>query len=124
MTRRAVTPAAPAATGAIATLEDIPNVGPSIAADLRQIGIHEPGALVGCEPYDLYRSLCEATGTRQDPCVLDVFISAVRFMEGAPPKPWWHYTAERKRRFPVLPVPAQDSQRNNPRRSMVLHGPS
>jgi hypothetical protein len=21
------------------------------------------------------------------------------FMEGAPPHPWWHYTAERKRRF-------------------------
>jgi hypothetical protein len=29
--------------------------------------------------------------------VLDVFISAVRFMEGAPARPWWRYTAERKR---------------------------
>jgi hypothetical protein len=29
--------------------------------------------------------------------VLDVFLSAVRFMEGAPARPWWHYTAERKR---------------------------
>jgi hypothetical protein len=28
--------------------------------------------------------------------VLDTFIAAVRFMEGAPPHPWWHYTAERK----------------------------
>ena len=28
---------------------------------------------------------------------LDVFISAVRFMEGAPARAWWHYTKERKR---------------------------
>jgi hypothetical protein len=36
------------------------------------------------------------TGKRQDPCVLDVFIATVRFIEGAPARPWWHYTAERK----------------------------
>ena len=28
---------------------------------------------------------------------LDTFIAAVRFMEGEPKKPWWKYTAERKR---------------------------
>jgi len=39
------------------------------------------------------------TGARQDPCVLDTFIAAIRYMEGAPKRPWWHYTAERKRRL-------------------------
>jgi hypothetical protein len=34
---------------------------------------------------------------RHDPCVLDTFIAAVRYMEGAPNTPWWHYTPERKR---------------------------
>jgi hypothetical protein len=34
---------------------------------------------------------------RHDPCVIDTFLSAVRFMEGAPPQPWWHCTPERKR---------------------------
>jgi hypothetical protein len=29
--------------------------------------------------------------------LLDTFIAAVRFMEGAPKKPWWKYTAERKK---------------------------
>jgi Pathogenicity locus len=29
--------------------------------------------------------------------LLDTFIAAVRFMEGEPKKPWWKYTAERKR---------------------------
>lgn len=85
----------------VATLEDIPNVGPSLAADLRRVGIDRPRKLVGRDPYALYYTLCDATGERQDPCVLDVFISAVRFMEGAPARPWWHYTAERKRRFPT-----------------------
>ena len=41
------------------------------------------------------------THTRQDPCVLDTFISAVRFIEEAPARPWWSYTAERKKKFPA-----------------------
>lgn len=48
-------------------------------------------------PHALYDALRAATGIRHDPCVLDVFFSAVGFMEGAPARPWWHYTAERKR---------------------------
>ena len=78
-------------------LEDLPNVGPSIAGDLRGIGVSHPGDLAGRDPVALYDALCATTGVRHDPCVLDVFFSAVRFMEGAPPHPWWHYTAERKR---------------------------
>jgi len=78
-------------------LEDLPNVGPATAADLRLLGITRPGQLVGRDPYRLYDRLCERTGARQDPCVYDVLISVVRYMEGAPAHPWWHYTAERKR---------------------------
>ncbi len=78
-------------------LQDIPNIGPSIAGDLRAIGIHEPRQLIGQDPYDLYRRSNIVAGVRQDPCLIDCFISAVRFMEGAPPHPWWFYTAERKR---------------------------
>jgi hypothetical protein len=85
----------------VAKLEDLPNVGPSLAANLRRVGIDRPRKLVGRDPYALYRALCDVTGARHDPCVLDVFISAVRFMEGAPRRPWWHYTAERKRRVPA-----------------------
>ena len=81
----------------ITSLEMIPNVGPSIAGNLRRIGIEAPKDLLGKDPYALYDQLCEVTGTRQDPCVIDVFLSAVRFMAGAPSKPWWKYTPERKR---------------------------
>ena len=81
----------------IARLEDIPNVGPSIAGDLRILGITSPGELPGRDPYAMYDELCRLTGVRHDPCVIDVFIAAVRYMAGEPKKPWWKYTAERKR---------------------------
>jgi predicted GIY-YIG superfamily endonuclease len=81
----------------IARLEDIPNVGLAVAADLRQLGIITPAELSGRDPYALYDDLCRITGQRHDPCVLDTFIAAVRYMEGAPKRPWWKYTAERKR---------------------------
>ena len=45
----------------------------------------------------MYNDLCRITGQRHDPCLLDTFIAAVRYMEGAPKRPWWKYTAERKR---------------------------
>ena len=81
----------------ITRLEDIPNVGPSIVADLRQLGITTPAEFPGRDPYAMYDELCHITGQRHDPCLLDTFIAAVRDMEGAPKKPWWKYTAERKR---------------------------
>ncbi|MBI3283623.1 MAG: helix-hairpin-helix domain-containing protein [Burkholderiales bacterium] len=81
---------------AIRQLEDLPNIGKAGAADLRLLGIHTPAQLIGQDPYRMYEELCRLTKTRHDPCVYDVFISAVRFMEGAPALPWWNYTAERK----------------------------
>jgi hypothetical protein len=81
----------------VSRLEAIPNVGPAVAADLRQLGITTPGDLLGRDPYVMYDDLCRITGQRHDPCLLDTFIAAVRFMEGSPKKPWWKYTAERKR---------------------------
>ena len=56
-----------------------------------------PHDLVGRDPYVMYDDLCRITGVRHDPCVLDVFISAVQFMAGGPAMPWWKFTAERKR---------------------------
>lgn len=84
--------------GEARTLADIPNIGPAMVEDFRNIGIERPAQLAGKDPYALYERLCRVTGVRHDPCVIDTFISAVRFMEGAPPRPWWHYTPERKRR--------------------------
>jgi hypothetical protein len=99
--RRPAGPRKAAHAGECKRLEQLPNIGASIARDLRQIGIVEPGDLAGRDALDLYRALGEALGRRQDPCVLDTFMAAVDFMNGAPPRPWWTYTAERKRRHGV-----------------------
>lgn len=80
-------------------LEQLPNIGPAVAASLRRIGIHEPGQLRGADAFVLYQRLCAATGQRQDPCVLDTFMAAVDFMNGAAAAPWWAYTPQRRLRF-------------------------
>lgn len=77
-------------------LTDLPNVGPSLARDLRLLGYQTPQALTGVNPVELYEQLCQRTGQRQDPCVLDVFLSITDFLSGNPPQPWWMYTSERK----------------------------
>lgn len=85
-----------------ATLEQLPNVGPAMAGDLRSIGIDDPLALAGADAWQLYRRLCEATGVRQDPCVLDTFLAVTDFARGAPAAPWWAYTAQRKAQFGTI----------------------
>jgi len=83
-------------------LEQLPNIGPSLAADLRRIGIERPADLVGQDAYVLYRRLCQVSGQRQDPCVLDTFLAATDFMRGAVAAPWWKYTPARKVTFGSL----------------------
>jgi Pathogenicity locus len=83
-------------------LEQLPNIGPALAADLRLIGITRPADLRDKDALTLYHALCAKTGQRQDPCVLDTFMAATDFMRGAAAAPWWNYTAERKATFGKL----------------------
>lgn len=78
-------------------LDELPNIGKAIAADLSLIGINQPRDLIAKDPFQLYKMLCDKTGTGHDPCVIDVFMSAVDFMEGGEPSPWWSFTQERKK---------------------------
>ena len=80
----------------VSRLDALPNIGKAMAADLHLIGIDHPRQLVGREPLKMFEDLCAATGYRHDPCVLDVFMSAVHFMEGGEPLPWWAFTQKRK----------------------------
>jgi predicted flap endonuclease-1-like 5' DNA nuclease len=83
-------------------LEQLPNIGPALAADLRLVGVSHPQALASADPLALYRALERASGRRQDPCVLDTFMAACDFMRGGPARPWWSFTAERKRLHGVV----------------------
>ncbi|WP_410668422.1 helix-hairpin-helix domain-containing protein [Amycolatopsis sp. cmx-4-68] len=93
------------------------NIGPAMVRDLARLGITEPAqpgfrgvrvaeppargeapdVTAGRDPLELYERLCAADDQRHDPCVLDTFMSAVDQADGAPPRPWWTYTPERKR---------------------------
>jgi hypothetical protein len=79
------------------SLTDLPNIGEASAKDLRLLGIHTPTQLINKNPFEMYERLCALTACRHDPCVIDVFMSVTRFMAGDEARPWWHYTAERKR---------------------------
>jgi hypothetical protein len=80
----------------VLALTDLPNIGKAGAADLRLLGISVPGDLAGKCPFEMYDALCEKTGVRHDPCVIDVFMSVTRFMSGEAPRAWWAFTDERK----------------------------
>lgn len=80
-------------------LTDLPNVGPVMERDLALIGIRAPKDLEGRDPFELFELLGEKTGVRQDPCVLDTFMSITDFIAGNAPQPWWAYTTERKKRY-------------------------
>jgi len=80
----------------ITRLTQIPNIGKAIAADLRLLGIERPDQLIGEDPFMLYRDLSRVTGKPCDPCVIDVFMAAVHFMDGGAARPWWTFTDERK----------------------------
>lgn len=74
----------------------LPGVGPSIAADLRRLGVKSIRDLARRDPERLYQRLCAATGSRQDPCVLYTFRCAVYAARTEKPEPellkWWNWT--------------------------------
>ena len=81
----------------VTELTDLPNIGKAIAGDLRSIGIVHPQDLIGKNAYQLHDKLCKVTKEKHDPCVIDVFLAVIDFMEGGNPVPWWKFTTERKK---------------------------
>jgi hypothetical protein len=86
----------------VKNFEEIPNIGEAMADDLRALGLKHPLDLKKENPYELYLKLCRKTKSYQDPCVLDVFLSAVYFMKGKGTKMWWEFTPERKKNFHIV----------------------
>ena len=80
-------------------LKQIPNVGPSLAQNLRFIGVRSFTDLRGKNGYTLYEKLNRKTKTRHDLCVCDTFLAAIDFMNGGKTIPGWAFTAERKKKL-------------------------
>ena len=85
-----------------ARLEDIPNIGKSIAADLRGIGIIDPQQLLQHEPLELYLKLGGPMGQRHDPCVLYTLMAARYFLESGESLKWWKFTEQGKKLLSTL----------------------
>jgi len=88
-------------------LQSIPGVGPSIARDLRALGIRRVADLRGRDPELLYARSNALAGMQQDRCLLYVFRCAVYFASARRPQPaklkWWNWkdrtgTPARRRR--------------------------
>lgn len=87
-------------------LTELRGVGPSIAADLNQLGIFTVDQLAASDGRELYDRLCALTGMRQDPCVEDTFVCAVAQSRDpqlpAEQKNWWYWSRLRKRDVPQM----------------------
>lgn len=82
--------------------KDISNVGPAMERDFVALGLKSPSDLASKDPYRLYQKMCQLTGQRQDPCVLDTYLAVVDFMKGAPARPWYSYTVFRQKHYPNI----------------------
>jgi hypothetical protein len=58
-------------------LADLFSIGPAMLRDFELLGIRSVPQLARRNPKAMYTRLNRLTETRQDPCVLDVFCSAV-----------------------------------------------
>ena len=90
------------------TLADLANVGPATLGDFRTLGIRTLAQLAKQDAYRLYDRLCRATGTRHDPCCIDVFMAAIDQARGGPPRPWWKFTETRKQVLAGRAVASRD----------------
>ena len=77
-------------------LQSIPGIGPSLAEDLRLLGVKKIGDLKGKNPELMYRTLEQKTGGHQDRCVLYTFRCAVYYASAKTHDPkllkWWNWS--------------------------------
>lgn len=82
---------------AVDRLEDLPNIGKSIAGDLRALGILKPHDLAGRLPLVVYQELAPVMDGRHDPCVFYTLLAVDHFLKSGESQPWWRFTREGKR---------------------------
>ncbi len=91
------------ATARTDQLEDIPNIGKSIASDLRSLGILSPQQLATRDPLDTYLALSDSMGKRHDPCVFYTLLAARHYLDSSESIPWWKFTAQGKKMLAAHP---------------------
>ncbi|QOY91887.1 mitomycin resistance protein [Paludibaculum fermentans] len=81
-------------------LKELDGIGPKMLKDFELLGVANIDQLKKQSGRRMYDRLCELTGQRQDPCVLDVFVCAVAQAKDpnlpAEQRNWWHWSRVRK----------------------------
>jgi len=81
-------------------LRDLAGIGRAMLLDFERLGVSSVDDLARRDPDLLYRQLEQASGQRQDPCVLDTFRCAVAQARDpqlpAEQRNWWWWSRERK----------------------------
>ena len=76
-------------------LQALPGIGPSLARDLRALGVRRTADLRQRDPERLYQRLNRLRGERQDPCVLYAFRCAAYAARARRARPellkWWNW---------------------------------
>ncbi len=78
-------------------LEDLPNIGENIAADLKSIGVLTPQDLSKHDPLTTYMKLSKVMGHRHDPCVFYTLLSTQHYFETGETSSWWNFTVAGKK---------------------------
>jgi hypothetical protein len=79
-------------------LRDLRNVGPAACKDFALLEITTVAELAQQTADDLFMRLQMLSGTRQDPCVWDVFAASIHEARTGEALNWWSLTPERKAR--------------------------
>ncbi len=74
-------------------LEDLPNIGPRIAGDLRRLGIDGLVSLSDRDPLETYLALATVQGEHHDPCVFYTLLVVQDFLNTGTATPWWQFVA-------------------------------
>ena len=74
------------------------NVGAATLQDFQLLEIQSIAELANACPDELYIRLQILTGRPHDPCVWDVFASAISEAKTGKKQPWWEWTKVRKQR--------------------------
>jgi nucleotidyltransferase/DNA polymerase involved in DNA repair len=81
-------------------LADLRGIGKKMLEDFDKLGVRSVAQLKSCDADELYRRMCEITGTRQDPCVHDTYRCAIEQARNPnlpeEQKDWWFWSGVRK----------------------------
>ena len=81
-------------------LKDLRGIGVKMLEDFEILGVKSVRQLKTEDAGKLYDRMCQLTGTRQDPCVLDTYRCAIEQARNPnlpeEMKNWWYWSRERK----------------------------